>query len=108
MQRGRRTISGLKNPESAAVGADGKVYVTVIGEREKKGGGSVAIVEPSGKITTFATGLDDPHGLVIVDGLAVHRRHQDRLEGQREGKGGGVPRPRRFPPRPRIPERHHV
>ena len=63
-----RTVSGLKNPESAAVGPDGKVYVTVIGEREKKGDGSVAIVESSGKITTLATGLDDPHGLVIVDG----------------------------------------
>ena len=63
-----KTVSGLKNPESAAVGADGKVYVTVIGEREKKGDGAVSIVEPSGKITTFATGLDDPHGLVIVDG----------------------------------------
>jgi hypothetical protein len=61
-----KTIAGLKNPESAAVGPDGKVYVTVIGEREKKGDGSVAIVEPSGKITTFATGLDDPHGVVVV------------------------------------------
>ena len=60
------TIKGLKSPESAAVGPDGKVYVTVIGEREKKGDGSVAIVEPSGKITPFATGLDDPHGVVIV------------------------------------------
>jgi gluconolactonase len=65
---GPRTVSGLKNPESAAVGPDGKVYVTVIGEREKEGDGSVAIVEPSGKITTFAACLDDPHGLVIVDG----------------------------------------
>ena len=61
-----KTIKGLKNPESAAVGPDGKVYVTVIGEREKKGDGSVAIVDPSGRITTFATGLDDPHGVVIV------------------------------------------
>jgi gluconolactonase len=69
---GPRTVSGLKNPESAAVGADGTVYVTVIGEREKPGDGSVAIVEPSGKTTTFATGLDDPHGLVIVgDALFV-------------------------------------
>jgi sugar lactone lactonase YvrE len=63
-----KTISGLKNPESAAVGPDGKVYATIIGEREKKGDGSVAIIEPSGKVTTFAAGLDDPHGLVIVDG----------------------------------------
>ena len=61
-----KTIKGLKNPESAAVGPDGKVFVTVIGERAKKGDGSVAVVEPSGRITTFATGLDDPHGVVIV------------------------------------------
>jgi gluconolactonase len=61
-----KTIKGLKNPESAAVGPDGKVFVTLIGEREKKGDGSVAVVESSGRITTFATGLDDPHGVVIV------------------------------------------
>ena len=67
-----RTVSGLKNPESAAVGPGGKVYVTVIGERGKAGDGSVAIVDPSGKISTFATGLDDPMGLVVVgDALFV-------------------------------------
>ncbi len=54
-----RTITGLKNPESAAVGPDGKVYVTVIGERQKKGDGSVAIVEPSGRITA-CTGRPSP------------------------------------------------
>jgi gluconolactonase len=61
-----KTVTGLKNPESAAVGPGGKVYVTVIGERDKPGDGSIAIVDPSGKITTFATGLDDPKGLVVV------------------------------------------
>jgi gluconolactonase len=66
LAEGPKTVSGLKNPESAAVGPDGKVYVTVIGEREKPGDGSIAIVDPSGKITTFATGLDDPKGLVVV------------------------------------------
>ncbi len=60
------TVSGLKNPESAAVGPGGKVYVTMIGERDKKGDGSIVIVEPSGKIITFAAGLDDPKGLVVV------------------------------------------
>jgi len=63
-----KTVTGLKNPESAAVGPGGKVYVTVIGERDTPGDGSVAIVDrDSGKITTFATGLDDPKGLVVVD-----------------------------------------
>ena len=67
---GPKTITGLKNPESAAVGPDGKVYVTVIGEREKPGDGSIAIVDPSGKITTFATGLDEP----------ARRRHRRGLK----------------------------
>ena len=67
-----KTVSGLKNPESAAVGPGGKVYVTVLGERNTPGDGSVAIVDPSGKITTFAKGLDDPKGLVVVkDALYV-------------------------------------
>jgi sugar lactone lactonase YvrE len=61
-----RTIKGLKNPESVAIGPGGKIYVTVIGERDTPGDGSVAIVDDLGKITTFATGLDDPKGLVVV------------------------------------------
>ncbi len=60
------TVSGLKNPESAVVGPGGKVYVTLIGERDKPGDGTIAVVDPSGKITTFATGLDDPKGMVAV------------------------------------------
>jgi gluconolactonase len=60
-------VSGLKSPESVVVGPGGKVYVTLIGERDKAGDGSVVIVDrDSGKITTFATGLDDPKGLVFV------------------------------------------
>ena len=72
LAEGPKTVTGLKNPESAAVGPGGKVYVTVIGEPDTPGDGSVAIVDPSGKITTFATGLDDPKGLVVVgDSLFV-------------------------------------
>ena len=103
---GPRTVAGLRNPESAAAGADGTVYVTVIGEREKKGDGSVAIVDPSGKITTFAAGLDDPHGLVIVGRGAIRRRRQERLEGRFRRQGRGLRRPRGLPPSPRLPERH--
>ena len=61
-----KVVSGLKNPESAAVGPGGKVYVTLMGERDKSGDGSIAIVDPLGKITTFARGLDDPKGFVAV------------------------------------------
>lgn len=67
-----RVVKGLKNPESVAIGPGGKIYVTVIGERDTPGDGSIAIVDDLGKITTFATGLDDPKGMVFVrDSLYV-------------------------------------
>jgi len=56
-------VSGLKNPESITVNAQGQVFATVIGEFDKDGDGSVVKVE-NGKAVPFATGLDDPKGLV--------------------------------------------
>ncbi|MDB5310846.1 MAG: yliI 3 [Gemmataceae bacterium] len=57
-------VEGLKNPESVAVGPDGKVYVSEIGEFDKDGDGRVVIVE-GGKVTPFVDGLDDPKGIVV-------------------------------------------
>ncbi|HEX5446983.1 MAG TPA: SMP-30/gluconolactonase/LRE family protein, partial [Pirellulales bacterium] len=57
--------SGLKNPESVAVDEQGRIYVTVIGEFDKPGDGKVVTVA-DGKARDFATGLDDPKGLVAV------------------------------------------
>lgn len=54
-------VGGLTNPESVAVAPDGKVYVSVIGEREKADG-MIARLE-NGKAVPFATGLTDPRGL---------------------------------------------
>ena len=56
-------VSGLKNPESVAVGTDGRIYVTEIGEFDKDGDGRVLVIQ-DGKAVPFATGLDDPKGLV--------------------------------------------
>jgi glucose/arabinose dehydrogenase len=55
--------SKLVNPESVAVGADRRVYVSVIGEFDKDGDGAVMVLE-GGKAVPFARGLDDPKGLV--------------------------------------------
>jgi glucose/arabinose dehydrogenase len=56
---------GLKNPESVALGPNGKLFVSVIGEFDKDGDGSVVVVE-NGKVTPLAEGLDDPKGLAVT------------------------------------------
>ncbi len=53
--------TGLTLPESVAA-AGGKVYASVIGERDKDGDGAVVVIE-NGKATPFVTGLDDPKGV---------------------------------------------
>ncbi len=55
-------ITGLKNPESVAIGPDGKIYISVIGEFNKDGDGAIMKVV-DGKAVPFATGLNDPKGL---------------------------------------------
>ena len=57
-------VTGLKNPESVIVGPDGKMFVSIIGEFDVDGDGSVAVIQ-DGKAIPFATGLDDPKGMAI-------------------------------------------
>jgi sugar lactone lactonase YvrE len=57
-----RIITGLKQPESIAIGPRGQVYVSETGEYEKANDGYISILE-AGKLRRFATGLDDPHGI---------------------------------------------
>jgi glucose/arabinose dehydrogenase len=58
-------VTGLKNPESAVIAPDGRMFVSVIGEFDKPGDGAVMLVTP-GKAEPFAQGLDDPKGLVAL------------------------------------------
>jgi glucose/arabinose dehydrogenase len=58
-------LSGLKNPESVAVDSDGRIYISEIGEAGKDGDGRVLVVDKGGKAVPFATGLDDPKGMVF-------------------------------------------
>jgi len=53
---------GLNNPESAVVGADGKIYVTITGKPDAGDDGQVVVIE-DGKATVFAKGLSDPRGI---------------------------------------------
>ena len=55
-------ITGLKQPESIAIGPGGKVYVSETGEYEKANDGYISVLEGN-KLRKFATGLDDPLGI---------------------------------------------
>jgi sugar lactone lactonase YvrE len=57
-----RIITGLKQPESIAIGPQGRIYVSETGEYEQANDGYISLVE-GGKLRRFATGLDDPHGI---------------------------------------------
>lgn len=61
-------VTGLKNPESVAVDNTGRIFVSVIGEFNVKGDGSIALIE-DGKAKTYASGLDDPKGLAVFNGM---------------------------------------
>ncbi len=54
-------ITGLKQPESIAT-RQGQVYISETGEYEKANDGYISVLEGD-KTRTFATGLDDPHGI---------------------------------------------
>ena len=61
-----RAVKGLSMPESAVVGADGRVYVSEIGEFGKDGDGKVSVIGKSDAAEPFAKGMDDPKGMVAV------------------------------------------
>ena len=58
-----RAVKGLATPESVAVAADGRIYVTEIGEFGKPGDGKVTVIDDKGVAQVFAQGLDDPKGI---------------------------------------------
>jgi gluconolactonase len=77
-------ITGLKQPESVAIGAGGRVYVSETGEYEKANDGYISILE-NGQLKRFAGGLDDPHGikwyrdhLFVADNMGIIWRIDSR------------------------------
>jgi glucose/arabinose dehydrogenase len=56
------------NPESVCYGPNGLLYITEIGEGGKDGDGKVTVIK-DGQPQPFATGLDDPKGMVFYKNL---------------------------------------
>jgi glucose/arabinose dehydrogenase len=61
-------VTGLKNPQSVAIGQDGRIYVTTEGDLREDGEGAVIVVE-EGKAKPFAAGLDVPEGIVAFNDM---------------------------------------
>lgn len=81
-QEGRRLAGDLKNPESVVV-ANGKIFVTTIGEFGKDGDGAVVVIDKESS-KPFCTDLDDPKGiaafqkwLFVADKKGVYKIEPD-------------------------------
>lgn len=59
-------ILGFVNPESVAQDAKGNIYVSEIGEFNKDGDGKITRISIEGKLSTFASGMDDPKGITFL------------------------------------------
>jgi gluconolactonase len=67
LDRPIRVIDGIPAPESVAIGPDRAWYISSFGEFDVKGDGAVYRVDPEkGTREKYATGLDDPCGLLFL------------------------------------------
>lgn len=60
------SISGFISPESVVQDAKGDIYVSEIGGFNKDGDGKITRISIDGKLSTFASGMDDPKGLIFI------------------------------------------
>lgn len=97
-----KVVQGLKMPESVVVAADGRIFVSEIGEFGKPGDGDVAIVTTDGKIKPFATGLDDPKGLAFAKGDLYVADNKRIVKIGKDGKWSVFVAPEAFPAQPQF------
>jgi len=71
------SLTDLKHPESVCYGLNGLLYVSEIGEFDKDGDGQVSVIE-NGKAKVFATGLNDPKGIVFYNN-SLYVTDKDRI-----------------------------
>lgn len=61
-----RKMGGLKTPESVIQASDGRIFISEINEFGKDGDGQISVIGQDGKLSIFATGMDDPKGMAII------------------------------------------
>lgn len=94
-------VDGLKHPESVAVGGDGRVYVTSMGESPGKRDGAVVVLD-KGKAVPFATGLDEPKGIAAYQKLLFVADKQGVWRIDLKGKAELYAPAKAFPSPPQI------
>jgi gluconolactonase len=95
-----RSVQGLATPESAVLGADGRIYVSEIGGFGKDGDGKVSVIGKSGKAEPFASGFDDPKGLA-ASSKALYVADKTRIwKVDRQGKAEVFVKAEDFPQAP--------
>jgi glucose/arabinose dehydrogenase len=89
-------VTGLKNPQSVAVGTDGRIYIGQEGDKNKEGDAGILVVE-DGKAAPFATGLISPRGMVAFQQwlFVVENDHVLRID--KKGKVQEFAGPKAFP-----------
>ena len=97
-----RTVHGLTSPESVLVGADGRIYVSEIGGFGKDGDGRIAVIDATGKLMPFATGLDDPKGLAAHKGWLYVADKTGVIKIDRQGRTSVLAQASNFPQPPRL------
>lgn len=92
-------VKGLAMPESVCYGPKGLLYVTEIGEFGKDGDGKVTVIE-NGEAKPFATGLDDPKGIVFFKDALYLTDKTKVIKVDANGKTSVYAAPEAFPKTP--------
>lgn len=61
-------VTGLKTPESVVQAKDGRIFISEINGFGKDGDGQITLMDKAGRTSVFASGLDDPKGLAVING----------------------------------------
>jgi len=62
-----KKLEGFKLPESVVAHPDGRIFISEIGEFGTPGDGKITRINPDGRKTTLADGLNDPKGLDLFN-----------------------------------------
>jgi glucose/arabinose dehydrogenase len=99
-QPAKPIATGLNHPAGVGIGTDGKIYVSIMGVANKDGDGAVLKIE-NGKANPFASGLDDPKGIVGWNEwlFVVDKKRVWRID--RQGKSAVFVQASAFPSSPK-------